>query len=142
VRPQRIVIDTNVLVSMLLFAGGQWDWLRLEIAARRAQPLASGETVRELMRVLSYPKFDLGAEDIARLLEDYLPYCEIIDVKGVSSALPRCRDPDDLKFLRLARAGKADALITGDKDLLALANAFAIPILSPADFRRQLAKQN
>lgn len=141
-RPQRIVIDTNVLVSMLLFAGGQWDWLRLEIAARRAQPLASGETVRELMRVLSYPKFDLGAEDIARLLEDYLPYCEIIDVKGVSSALPRCRDSDDLKFLRLARAGKADALITGDKDLLALANAFAIPILSPADFRRQLAKQN
>ena len=46
--------------------------------------------------------------------------------------VPHCRDPFDRPFLELALAGRADALVTGDADLLALADSFTVPILTPA----------
>ena len=50
-----------------------------------------------------------------------------------------CRDPFDRPFLELALAGRADALVTGDADILALAEAFSVPILSPAAFQQRLS---
>jgi len=51
---------------------------------------------------------------------------------------PRCRDPDDQMFLDLALAARADVLVTGDGDLLALADKFPIPIVTPAEFCREM----
>ncbi|WP_459868116.1 putative toxin-antitoxin system toxin component, PIN family [Endothiovibrio diazotrophicus] len=51
--------------------------------------------------------------------------------------MTECRDPKDNKFLELAVAGGASALITGDQDLLALHPFRGIPILAPADFLAQ-----
>ena len=60
-----------------------------------------------------------------------MPYCESVTV-STPPPVPDCRDPFDRPFLELARAGNADALVTGDKDLHSLARTFPIPILTPA----------
>ena len=93
-------------------------------------PLAIAETTTELIRVLHYPRFGLAPGEQEDLLADYLPYCESVAVSGPFST-PECRDPRDRPFLELALAGEADALATGDKDLLALADALPIPIVTP-----------
>ena len=51
------------------------------------------------------------------------------------SAVPECRDPFDRPFLELALVGQADALVTGDGDLLAVAPLFSVPILTPDELR-------
>lgn len=126
----RVVFDTNVLVSALLFSAGRLSWLREAWQSEAVVPLASRGTARELIRVLSCPKFRLTEDERDDLLADYLPWCETVDVHEPPDT-PDCRDPFDRAFLELALAGGADALITGDDDLLALAPACSVPILPP-----------
>ena len=128
----RWVLDTNVLVSALLFPAGRLTWIRNAWRSGTIVPLVSRETTSELIRVLCYPRFGLIPREHEDLLADYLPYCESVNV-SMPLPVPECRDPFDRPFLELARAGKADALVTGDKDLHSLAAAFPIPILTPAD---------
>ena len=52
--------------------------------------------------------------------------------------LPECRDPDDRKFLALAVAGKADALVSGDGDILEVTGKIPVPVLTPEQFRNSL----
>lgn len=131
----RVVLDTNVLLSALLFRTGRLIWLRAAWMEARILPLVSRETAEELLRVLAYPKFRSTPDERNNLLADYLPWCETVAVPPTYSAeIERCRDPDDRKFLALALVGKADALITGDADLLALADAFPLRICTPAAF--------
>jgi uncharacterized protein len=59
---------------------------------------------------------------------------------NLSLTAPKCRDPADAPFLQLALGGKADALITGDADLLALSTSFFVPILSPEELREHLTR--
>ena len=134
----RAVLDTNVAVSALVFHSGELSWLRGAWRSGSVCPLASRETTAELIRVLTYPKFALNAEDQRDLLDDYLPYCQTVDVPVPPPAIPECRDPFDRPFLELALVGRADALVTGDSDILGLAGALAVPILSVAEFRRRI----
>ena len=136
--PPRLVLDTNVLVSALLFHSGRLSWLRGAWNSGRIRPLAGRETTAELIRVLGYPKFRLSDADRQDILEDYLPFCETVTVPDPPPAVPECRDPFDRPFLELALAGNADALVTGDADLQALADVFTVPILTPAGLKRQL----
>jgi putative PIN family toxin of toxin-antitoxin system len=136
-KPPRIVLDTNVLLSALLFHAGALSWLRLAWQSEAINPLASHDTTTELIRVLSYPKFKLTSDEREDLLGDYLPWCETVTVPN-KIKLPDCRDPFDRPFLALALTAKADALITGDKDLLVLSHLFAVPILTPAVFRDRM----
>lgn len=134
----RVVIDTGVVVSALVFAGGELDWLRRAWQTRRLRPCVSRETAAEFLRVLAYPKFRLSAPERDDLLADYLPYCEAAEAAEGEAALPDCRDPFDRPFLALALAVHAAALITSDSDLLAVTSDFSIPILRPADLRPRL----
>ena len=137
----RAVLDTNVAVSALVFHSGALSWLRGAWRSGSVCPLASRETTAELIRVLAYPEFALNAEDQRDLLDDYLPYCQTVDVPVPPPAIPECRDPFDRPFLELALAGRADALVTGDSDILGLAGTFAVPVLSPAEFRRRVLER-
>jgi putative PIN family toxin of toxin-antitoxin system len=137
--PLRVVIDTNVLVSVLILSRGRMDWLRHLITAGHVTPLASAETARELMTVLAYPKFDLSSAERNSALEDYLPYCEIVDIPRPPPRTPRCRDPADAMFLRSALAGQADTLVTGDADLLSLADQFPIAIITPVELKARIS---
>ncbi|MFO1266146.1 MAG: putative toxin-antitoxin system toxin component, PIN family [Rubrivivax sp.] len=116
----RAVLDTNVVLSALVFAGGSTARLRQAWQAGRLLPLVSTATAQELMRVLAYPKFKLDAQAQQELLADYLPWAEAVAVPEPPPRVPECRDVDDLPFLHLAVAGRADVLVSGDADLLAL----------------------
>ena len=137
--PVRPVLDTNILVSALLFHSGALSWLRGAWRAGRIRPLAGRQTTTELIRVLAYPKFALSEGERQELLDDYLPFCETVTVPEPPPPVPACRDPFDRPFLELALAGRADALVTGDADLLALAKDFSVPIVSPSAFKEGLS---
>ncbi len=136
--PPRIVLDTNVLLSALLFRAGMLSWLRMAWQEGVVCPLISPITTDELIRVLSYPKFNLRAREQDDLLADYLPWCETVMVSG-SFDVPHCRDPFDLPFLELALAARANAVVTGDKGLLGLSPGFPVPILTPRLFRKRMS---
>lgn len=122
--PLRVVLDTNVVLSALVFGGGQSGRLRLGWQQGAYVPLVSTATAQELVRVLCYPKFRLSKSDQNELLADYLPYTQTVRIPHPPPPVPPCRDPLDLPFMQLAIVGKAPFLVSGDKDLLALADAF------------------
>jgi putative PIN family toxin of toxin-antitoxin system len=140
--PTRVVIDTNALVSALLFSHGRCAWLRQAWQAKRFIPLASQDTVGELLRVLSYPKFNLSRDEQETVLADYLPYVETVKIGTAPPRLPHIRDADDQMFLALAILGEADALVTGDADLHAVKPQFPIPIVTPTEFADSLDPGN
>lgn len=130
--PPRVVLDTNVVLSELVFGSGVAGQLRRAWQAGNCLPLVSTATVQELIRVLAYPKFRLSIDEQHELLADYLPYARSVRTPQPLPAIPACRDPFDAPFLHLAVTGKADALVSGDKDLLALAGQTPFAILTPA----------
>jgi uncharacterized protein len=117
----RLRLDTNVVLSALVFGSGPAARLRQAWQGGQLLPLMSTVTVQELIRVLAYPKFKLDASDQEEMLADYLPWAKAVTVPNPAPRVPPCRDPFDVPFLHLALAGKARFLITGDADLLALA---------------------
>ena len=134
-RLRRAVIDTNVVVSAFVFRAGTLVWLREAIVNGALIPLVSDETLAEMVRVLAYPRFGLTAEDRENIIVHYMEHAEAIKRPRTRARLPRCRDPHDEMFIRLAYAAKADAIVTGNGDLLALALESRIPILTPVAFR-------
>jgi uncharacterized protein len=133
---KRVVLDTNVLVSALLFRGelskivGLWQ-------KGKIIPLISKETFNELRIVLGYSKFSLTQEERDSIIEnEILPYFEIVEavkeVKGV------CRDPEDDKFISCAISASADYIVSGDKDLLDLKHYKSKKIIKASDFLKKL----
>lgn len=132
--PPRVVLDTNCLVSALIFSRGKFAWLREAWQTRRFVALASHDTVSELLRVLAYPKFKLTRDERETLLADFLPYVETVKIDITPEGLPDIRDAQDIIFLVLAAASRADALVSGDGDIQAVRERFHIPILTMAEF--------
>lgn len=133
-QPPRVVIDTNLVLSALVFSGGQLDVLRHAWQKKVCIPLVSKHTVSELIRVLAYPKFKLSPAEQRELLADYLPYCETISLPNEAPTTLQCRDVNDIPFLHLALVAKADCLVSGDEDLLCMASEFVCPIVTAKDF--------
>lgn len=120
----RVVLDTNVVLSALVFRAGAAGQVRLAWQRGLVLPLASTATVQELVRVLAYPKFRLSKAEQDELLADYVPYVETVRIPQPPPTLPDCRDVLDLPFMYLAVAGKAQVLVSGDRDLQAIATEF------------------
>jgi len=136
----RVVLDTNLVLSALVFSQGRLSPLRFAWQGKQCQPLVSTVTATELIRVLAYPKFKLSAADQQELLADYLPYCTTVRMPPKLPSTPVCRDKFDLPFLQLAVTGKADFLVSGDQDLLSLAGKFVCPIITADQFIQTLNK--
>ncbi len=136
----RVVIDTNLVLSALIFAQGRLVSLRQAWQTQRIRPLISRPTAAELMRVLAYPKFKLSPDEQRELLADYLPWCHTVRIPDPPPATPQCRDPFDAPFLQLAVAGKADLLLSGDRDLLVLNGKFVCPIVTAEQLLKTLAE--
>jgi len=131
----RVVLDTNVLVSALLFEGSLASLVE-GWKQGRFIPIFSRATFQEFKAFLSYPKFKLSKEEIAALLEEILPFFEVAEVQEEIRGI--CRDPEDDKFISCALAGSADWIISGDLDLLALKKFGSLRILKPSDFLQRL----
>jgi len=146
VRPLRLVLDTNVWLDWLVFDDPQIAPLKSAVAAGRAAIVIDGPCEDELIRVLAYPvrKVVPDADTQAGRLAECRRLTSGLRIRdsGFSSAgsehgpLPVCSDPDDQKFLELARNSSADCLVTKDRALLVLARRKRLPppfrILTPA----------
>jgi uncharacterized protein len=121
--PLRVVLDTNVLVSLYVFADSRFASLRARIESGEWQAVTSEACFGEFRRVLGYPLFALTEAQQAGALAAYAASAlhHLAAVPATAAALPRCKDRDDQKFLELARDSAADWLITADKALLCLA---------------------
>lgn len=139
---RRVILDTNIVLSALLFRTGRLTWLRHAWQTGRIAPVVCRETASELLRVLTYPKFKLTESEQEELLADFLPWAEIAVVPDDPPALPECRDPYDQVFLLLARTSQVDCLVTGDADLLALRTEFQPPILTADELKLRLDQQS
>jgi putative PIN family toxin of toxin-antitoxin system len=138
---RRVVLDTNIVLSALLFSAGRLAWVRRAWQHRRIRPLVCRETVNELLRVLAYPRFRLSSQEQQDLLGDFLPYTEAVTLPTPWPLLPACRDDKDQVFLVLLQAGQADALISGDTDILTLRDAFPGRIWTADELALQLGKR-
>lgn len=133
----RVVFDTNDVLSALLFTRGRLSWLVGYWQAGNCVPLISRVTAAELTRILAYPKFQLSAGEQLEALASYIPYCEAVEIAKSCPVL--CRDAKDQPLLDLAHGGRADLLVTGDEDLLALAGQTKFVIETPEAYRRRIA---
>ena len=128
----RAVLDTNTLVSSLLFTGTAarlvplWQTGRINV-------LVSKDILQEYLRVLAYPKFRLGEEEIRRLIEEeLLLFAETVRVRRHLTVVRR--DPTDDKFLECAVEGRAEYLVTGDRHLRELGSYRTVVILTAGEF--------
>ena len=116
----RLVLDTNVWIDWLVFDDPSAALLKAARREGRIQIVIDEACLQELNAVLAYPEFRL--DDAQK--KDHLAEVDRCTMRhddqrpARSIALPRCSDPDDQKFLELARDAQADWLITKDKALL------------------------
>ena len=129
---ERIVFDTSVLISGALTTTST-PARALEMAVAKGDLLASTETLRELTEKLLSPKFDayVSREQREALLMRLAPLVEIVTIL---QTLHASRDPKDDKFLDVAVNGRADVIVLGDGDLLALHPFRGIAIVAPAEY--------
>jgi len=130
----RVVLDTNVVFSALAFDKGYLAWIRRAWERQQIVPLACKETVDELIRILAYPKFKLTTKEKEELLGDFLLYADTVELPKIWPELPVCRDKKDQVFIVLAHIGNANALISGDSDILVMREHFPDLILNPKEF--------
>ncbi len=133
----KVVFDTNTVVSALLFENGSLAWLRSFWCRADVQIPVCCNTVQELLRVLSYPKFGLTKEDAEALLEDYLPFTKTVKVTGITGT-PTCRDKHDQMFIDLATLTNTDVLVSGDGDLLEMHDQCNFYIETPREFYQRV----
>lgn len=128
----RVVLDTNIFVSILIRPGQTFRAL-LAIVDRQATVLYSTESLTELVAVLRRPKFSpfTDADQIGELTKWIIGTGELVTV---DRRVAQSRDAADDKFLSLAVSGNANYLITGDRDLLVLGRVGSTEIVSPAQF--------
>ena len=129
---KRYVLDTNVLVSAILLPDSTASAAYVK-ALETGVLLASPETLAEYQEVMLRRKFDRYASPKRRqvFLNELIQGVEQI---GIIEEIKACRDPKDNQFLEVAVNGVANALITGDEDLLDLHPFRGIAILTPAQF--------
>lgn len=130
-RAERVVLDTNIVISAVLTEGSPSRALRWVLD--HAALVFSDATFEELASRLLKPKFDryVGLQRRSELLADLKAMAEWTAISG---ALQASRDPDDDKVLETALAGQADCIVTGDGDLLALDPFEGVRILTAQGF--------
>lgn len=142
--PWRLVLDTNVLLSLWAFDDSRLRWLDAALSSGACVLLTNPACTAEFVRVLGYPALGFDSARIAAAHARHAHTARTAtELPAHRIALPACRDPDDQKFLELARDGRAHFLVTGDKALLALARRRPLSehfaIVSPDRLATQLA---
>jgi len=135
----RAVIDTNVLLSGLIWRGAPHLLLE-QVRAGTLILISSPVLLAELAGIIARPKFHsvLARSNTHpdQMLAEIRSLAETVEPPPLP--VPVSRDPDDDAVLALAAAAQPDLIISGDTDLLALGAYADIPIVSPADALRRL----
>ena len=135
----RVVLDTNVVASALLWGGTPERLIRA--ADEEGLELFTSEAlIAELAGILERPKFAAKLAELnsspAELVARYREIAEIVEAATIQEA--QLRDPDDAAVLACALAARAEAIVSGDADLHAVGTYQAILILTLADCLRRL----
>jgi putative PIN family toxin of toxin-antitoxin system len=131
---RKVVLDTNVLISSILFAGELSGIVDLWKKGR-ILPVVSRETFDEFRKVLGYQKFGLTKGEIRTIIEEeVLPFFKVVEVTVEVSGI--CRDPDDDKFIACALAASAEFVVSGDKDLCEVTKYKSVRIISASELLR------
>jgi len=126
----RVVFETNVLVSALVFPGGSGEAALRRVIDGTDQLLLSKAIVDELLDVLAR-KFARDAEELAHVA---VFLCELAIMVAPKRRLRVAKDDPDNRILECAKAGRAHAVVTGDKALLALKAYDGIVLMSLAAY--------
>ncbi len=127
----RVVLDTNVLVSGFAYPGSVPGRIVATWLQGGLKVVLSHSILDEMVRVLPRLKrIQMTPAEIRDLADGVMFLAELVE--PVNTTQTDLRDPADQPVLATLISAKADYLITGDKDLLALANRF--PVLTPAAF--------
>lgn len=133
----RVVLDTNIFVSAVLKANSL-PFHVIRWVDHHGGLLKSAATEQEILNVLARPHIAVVTIASYRAgLAALLAKAELVEI---TERIVACRDPHDNKFLELAVAGRADLIVSGDRDLLALNPFRNIPIVTPAMFVQGAAR--
>jgi putative PIN family toxin of toxin-antitoxin system len=137
-RAERLVIDSNVWIAALISPTGTARQLVGAVLDHDIDILMSEATFAELVSRLDRTKFDRyrDPESWNSFLAELVELAQWHEDAGSASGISR--DADDDKFLALAVTGQADAIVSGDRDLLELVSHEGIPILTPAQFLQRM----
>lgn len=140
-----LVLDTNVVLDLYYWQDEAAAPLLTALADGSASAVTDARCFEELQHVLRLDRFALDADAQQALAQRYRDACRWHDTPPLPTrSLPRCKDPDDQKFLELALAADADLLVTKDKALLALARRRQalgkLAIVTPPVAARRLAE--
>lgn len=132
-KAERVVLDTNVLISAALRPGSLPRAVIDAVRAANGILIFSDESFQELTSSLLRPKFDpyVGRESRMVYMAQLRAVSEWVSITGAKLG---CRDPEDDKILETALMGDADCLVTGDQDLLQMSSFSGIPIVRPVTF--------
>ena len=133
----RVVLDTNVIISSTFWKSGNPHKIVSLAIGQKIQNFTSRNMVNELVKVLIVD-FRQPDQFVERQVNLLLAYSEIIEPKIKANAVPE--DPKDNMILAVALSGKADFLVTGDKDILAVNLMADCQILTPVKFLGQLQR--
>jgi len=126
----RVVFDTNVLVAALVFPGGRGEQAMQRIVAERDELVISKAILDELLGVLAR-KFARDAEDLAHVA---VFLGELATTVRPARRLRILKDAPDNRILECAVAGRAQAIVTGDHEMLALKQYSGTQILSLREY--------
>ncbi len=139
-----VVLDSNVLVSLLVFADPRYPLIAGSLRTGSMVAVTDEACAAEFRRVLAYPQLKLDASRRAAIHAAFERAVRRVVSGGKTAApLPKCKDPDDQKFLELALDSGASLLVSGDKALLALNRVkYRLPfeILTADTLERRLAE--
>lgn len=130
----RVVLDTNILVSALLWRGTPYRCL-LAVQAGLADLILSPPILDELRTVL-VTKFRHTASDADEAIKLIRTTADMVEISGGIRAVPD--DPDDDKFIETAQIGRAGLIVSGDRHLLELGSAAGVPVITAREFLHQL----
>jgi putative PIN family toxin of toxin-antitoxin system len=136
----RVVFDTNVLISALLFEQST-PAQAFFAALQQGEVLMSAPLANEINRILHRKKFDryLPSDQRGTFLIALVQSTTLVET---TETVHVCRDPKDNMLLELALSGKADVIVTGDSDLLVLHPFRQIAILKPEPFLKAYLSTN
>jgi len=123
--PNRLVIDTNVLLDLFVFHDPRWSGLLAALRSGAVEGVTREDCRQEWLHVLHYPHLPLDDSKRRQAIAEFDSLIAVSDATAAAAPLPVCSDRDDQKFLELARDAQAAALVTKDKALLKLARRTA-----------------
>jgi uncharacterized protein len=138
VEKPRIVLDSNVFVSAVLFGGKPREIM--DVAIKGLIGIAvSDDILDEIKGVLEGKKFQFPMKSVYALIREIEDIAELVEPKERIKAVPD--DPEDNRVLECAAASGSNVIISGDSHLLALRNFGKIKITNPDEFLRRFRKK-